>query len=332
MKLTIGNHVTIILLSLAWCSVRSINASEKVIIDTDAGADDAVAILLTLKSEFKGFKVLAITCTYGNIYINNVVENVLKTLTIANRSNIPVYKGAEEALLKEYEPSDYFGFDGFGDFKFTEKITAKVDESKHAAVALVDLVKANPGEITLLSIGPLTNVAIAVALDPSFLKNLKKHIILGSSTSGIGNVLPNVEFNFYQDPESNYIALNRTNKTSTLFPWETVRNSHIPLHWRTNVLGRLNSTITNFLNKAERISLLHSTSWTSSDAMAAAVMIWPEFIETSIITNVSPVVDGMARGSVLVDYTNITDKPKNAQIIQRFNVTAFQDTLLQLFS
>lgn len=85
------------------------------------------------------------------------------------------------------------------------------------------------GEITLLSIGPLTNVAIATTLDPSFLNNLKKHIILGSSTSGIGNVLPNVEFNFYQDPESNYITLVRTNKTSTLFPWETARNSYIPL-------------------------------------------------------------------------------------------------------
>lgn len=69
---------------------RSINASEKIVIDTDAGADDAVAILLTLKSECKGIKVLAITCSYGNTYMENVATNVLKILTVANRSDVSI--------------------------------------------------------------------------------------------------------------------------------------------------------------------------------------------------------------------------------------------------
>ncbi|XP_076237552.1 uncharacterized protein LOC143181162 isoform X2 [Calliopsis andreniformis] len=316
---------------LILCSIRSVNTWEKVIIDTDAGADDAVAILLTLKSEFKGFKVIAITSTYGNTYVDNVTQNVLKILTIANRSDIPVYKGADKALIKDYTPTNYFGSDGFGDFNFTENITAKVDESKHAAVALVDLAKQYPGEIILLSIGPLTNVALAIALEPSFLKYLKNHIILGSSVSGVGNILPNIEFNFYQDPESNYIVLNHTD-TSIVFPWETVLNNDISLDWRLNVLGNINSTIVNFLNKAERQSLLQSTSWLTSDAMAASLIMWPEFVTKSIVTNLSPVFTGMAKGSVLVDYTNLTGKPNNAEIVQSFNISAFQQVLLEAFS
>ena len=249
-----------------------------------------------------------------------------------NFLQIPVYEGADKALIKQYAFSDsYFGSDGFGDFNFTEEITAKVDKSKHAAVALVDLVKKYPGEITLLSIGPLTNSAIAVSLYPTFLKSLKSHIILGSSVAGVGNSAPNVEFNFYQDPESNYIVLNHTN-LSVLYPWETVLSSNISTDWRMNVLGKVNSTIVRFLDKAERLSIPLSTMWKPSDAMAAAIMIWPELIITSIKTNVHAVYTGMARGSVLVDYTNITGRPENTEIVQAFNATAFEDLLLELFS
>lgn len=83
-------------------------------------------------------------------------------------------------------------------------------------------------EIILLSIGPSTNVATAIALEPSFLKHLKNHIILGGSVSGIGNVLPNIEFNFLQDPEGNFMILNKTRR-SVLFPWETSLNSYISM-------------------------------------------------------------------------------------------------------
>ncbi|CAK9818095.1 Probable uridine nucleosidase 2 [Anthophora quadrimaculata] len=287
--------IAIAFLFFMLCGVRSTDTLEKIIIDTDAGADDAVAILLTLKSESKGFKVIAITCSYGNTDLENVATNVLKILTVANRSDILVYKGARRALIYNHKSDNVFGSDGLGDFNFTKKIIAKVDESKHAAVALIDLVKQYPGEITLLSLGPSTNVATAVALEPSFLKYLKNHVILGGSVNGV--------------------AL----------------KSHISVDWRKNVLGKLKSDIVDFLNKAERVSLSNSNSWAVSDGMAAAVMIWPELITQSIETNVSPVFDGSARGSILVDYTNLTTREKNARIVQSFNTSAFQELVLEKF-
>nr|XP_034185268.1 uncharacterized protein C1683.06c-like isoform X1 [Osmia lignaria] len=310
---------------------RSTSAVEKLIINTDAGADDAMAILLTLQSESDGFKVLAITCSYGNTYLDNVVNNVLKTLTIANRTDIPVYIGADRPLIQVYRPSMYFGSDGFGDFNFSKEITAERNDSKHAAIALIDLVKQHPGEITLLSLAPLTNIATTMTLEPEFFKYLKNHVILGGSVFGIGNVLPNIEFNFYQDPESNYITLNRT-KTSVLLPWDTCVHSSISLGWRNNVLGKVNSTIMNFLNEAERLSLAKVESWISSDTMAAAVLLRPEIATRTIVTNVDPVLDGTARGSVLADFTNLTGRPENTRIILSFDVTAFKELLLNKLS
>lgn len=97
-------------------------------------------------------------------------------------------------------------------------------------------------------------------------------------------------------------------------------------------MGKINSTIINFLNKVERINLSNSNSWYASDAMAAATMLWPQLIIKSIETNVQPVIDGLARGSILVDYTNLTKKSKNARIIQSFDTATFQQFLLEKFS
>ncbi|XP_017876031.1 probable uridine nucleosidase 2 [Ceratina calcarata] len=330
-KVYYPKRIAAIFLGAILCGIRSVDGLDKIIIDTDAGSDDAVAILLALKSEATGHEVIAITCSYGNTDVENVVNNVLKILTVANRSDIPVYKGAERSFMNEYRSNNYFGSDGLGDFEFTQEIIAKVDESKHAAEALIEFAKRYPGEITLVSLGPSTNIATAIALEPSFLKYLKNHTILGSSVAGIGNIAPNVEFNFQQDPESNYMILNRTT-SCVLVPWEVCEDYRVPQDWRTNVLGKINSTIVDFINKAERISLDKCDWWSSSDTMAIATVLWPELITKSVLANVLPVTDGIARGSVLVDYNGLTDRPKNARIVQSFNVTAFQQLVLEKFS
>lgn len=98
------------------------------------------------------------------------------------------------------------------------------------------------------------------------------------------------------------------------------------------MLGKINSPIVHFLNRAERISSSRTRSWNVADAMAAAAMLWPELITKSIVTNVSPVIDGLARGSILVDYTNLTGRQNNTKLVQSFNTTAFQELLLKKFS
>ncbi|KAG4078372.1 hypothetical protein HA402_013082 [Bradysia odoriphaga] len=316
------------------------SCSEKLVIDSDAGADDAASILLALSAwanKDSEFEVVALTCVNGNTNESNVEHNVLKTLTVANVSNIPVYGGAKKPLLENADTDNYFGNDGFGDFQFQEKIIAEVDKSKYAAIALIDLAKLYPGQLNVLCLGPLTNIAIAAALDPSFMENVKRFYIFGGSVSGIGNRSPGVEFNFAGDPESNLLVLNYTRdytkqKPSLLFPWETVLSAEIPMSWRLK-LGLINSKTMRFLNKAEsKILKSPSRYWTPADLLATATMIWPQLSTQSVITNVTPVVDGAARGAVLVDYSNESGKPKNAEIVQRFDTKEFQRKLLRHFS
>lgn len=315
--------------------IKSVEKPRKLIIDTDAGADDALAILLALKYEAahqKNIEIIAITCTYGNTEVKNVETNVLKILSVANRSNIPVYGGAELPLIKQWEDTHYFGKDGLGDFNFEEEIKFSVNRSKLASIALIDLVKANPGEVSIIALGPLTNIALAIRLDRTFISLVKELHIVGSSVYGTGNISPNVEFNIGTDPESSFIVFNSTTKPIILMPWEIVTESPILKAWRTDLFGKVKSKAVEFLNKAEKIFLTKTDSWTAIDGRIIAAFCWPNLILKSLLSNVTPVFDGAAQGSVLVDYINITGKAQNARIVQAFDVELYQKKLVQYFA
>ncbi|XP_063980080.1 uncharacterized protein LOC135164033 isoform X2 [Diachasmimorpha longicaudata] len=310
--------------------------SEKLVIDTDAGGDDAVAILLVLSAwaaNDSNFEVVGITCTYGNTLETNVEMNVLQTLTIANMSQIPVYGGAQKPLTRNSTTDYFFGANGFGDFDFDEEITADVDRSKHAAVALVDLARKYRGELSVLAMGPLTNIAIAISLDPDFTRNVKRFYIMGGSVSGIGNFAPGIEFNFAADPESNFILFNSTKgEPIFLLPWETTSVVGLPMKWRTEVLGSIDSRTMRFLNLVERKILAGSKMWGSADVMTATFMLWPHLITKSIITNITPVFDGAAKGALLVDYRNRSGKRKNVEIMQNGDSQSLKPLLIKYFS
>lgn len=130
--------------------------------------------------------------------------------------------------MDDYIAENWFGVDGLGDFNFEDEIIGEVDRSTHAAVALVNLAKKYPGELNVLVLGPLTNIAIAVSLDPDFPRNVKRFFIMGGSVSSVGNKSPGVEYNFGSDPDSNFIVLNIVkNIPHLLFPWETCLGSNI---------------------------------------------------------------------------------------------------------
>ncbi|XP_022171773.1 probable uridine nucleosidase 1 isoform X1 [Myzus persicae] len=309
--------------------------SDKLVIDTDAGSDDAMALLLTLSvsaNNDTNFDIVAITCTYGNTNLTNVEKNVLKTLTIANESKIPVYSGAFKPLTENHTSDNFFGNDGFGDFKFNREIIGNIDRSKHASAALIDLANKYPGELNILVLGPATNVALAISLDPKFVYKVKRFYVIGGSVNGIGNRSPGVKFNFGADPESNFILYNSTRReVSLLLPWETILSTNISSSWRKNVLGRVGSKFITFLNKAES-KILDAPNWLPSDSLIAAAMLCPKLIKKSMVTNITPITDGKARGGALVDYTKLTHKPNNVEIIQDIDVEEFQKILLKYLS
>jgi inosine-uridine nucleoside N-ribohydrolase len=173
--------------------------TKRVIIDTDPGVDDAAALLLALASEELAVEML--TTTYGNGNVEDCTRNALILLDIAGRNDIPVYKGVNVPLLRDITYGYYVhGDNAFGGITF-DAPSGDV-EDKHAAQAIVDHVMANPGEITLIALGPVTNVALALALEPALAQNLKELIVMGGAVLTYGNASQVATANLWHDPEA----------------------------------------------------------------------------------------------------------------------------------
>ena len=170
----------------------------RIIIDTDPGIDDAMAIFLALRSP--ELKVEAITPVAGNVPLDLTLPNALRLLEIAGRTDIPVAAGASHPLVRRLATAGHVhGVNGLAGVEFPEPKTNPVKET--APDLIRRIVRENPGEITLVAVGPLTNVALALRADPELAGMIPAIVIMGGSLSG-GNMTPAAEFNIYVDPEA----------------------------------------------------------------------------------------------------------------------------------
>jgi purine nucleosidase len=168
-----------------------------VIIDTDPGTDDAMAILLALNSP--ELKVEALTVVAGNTTAAQGLENALKLVSLAGRPDIPVAPGAQKPLLQKLVTAETHAPDGLAGISLPPARSAP--DPRFAPDLIIELVHRYPHEITLVPLGPLTNVALALAKDPSIAGLVKEVVLMGGAISG-GNVDAVAEFNIYVDPEA----------------------------------------------------------------------------------------------------------------------------------
>lgn len=174
----------------------------RVIIDTDPGTDDALAIFLALNSP--ELHVEALTPVAGNVPLDLTLPNALRLLEIAGRTEIPVAAGAVRPLARRLITATYaHGENGLGGIEFPEPKTRPVPES--AVQIIRRIAHASPGEISIIALGPLTNIAMAFQEDPELPRLIANLTIMGGSLSG-GNVSPSAEFNIYVDPEAAHIV------------------------------------------------------------------------------------------------------------------------------
>jgi purine nucleosidase len=194
---------------------------KKVVIDTDCGVDDAVAIMIALAHG--ELEVLGLTTVNGNVGVKQVTENVLRLLPVLGREDIPVYRGASRPLIAQpHHASGVHGRNGLGDVELPD--AGKKIEDAGAADGLARLARENPG-LTLVALGPLTNVAIALNLYPE-LEELLGEIVSMGGAIGRGNVTPYAEFNYYADPESVRVVLDSAVPV-TVVPWDAaVKMAH----------------------------------------------------------------------------------------------------------
>jgi purine nucleosidase len=177
-------------------------APKKIIFDTDPGSDDAMAMMLALHSP--ELDVRAITVVPGNVTASQGLENALRMVSLANRCDIPVAAGAQHPLFQKLITAEFWhGKNGLANVELPPS-KCKVD-ARFAPDLIIQMVHAAPHEITLVPVGPLTNIALAVLKDPSIVPLVKEVVLMGGSISG-GNVNAAAEANIYNDPEAAQIV------------------------------------------------------------------------------------------------------------------------------
>ena len=187
------------------------------LIDTDTASDDAVALIMALRSP--DVHVAAVTVVAGNVPLEQATRNALYTAELCG-SPVPVYPGAAQPLQRPHEHAQWFhGRDGLGDQGYPPP--RRTPESKHAVDAIIDVISANPG-IVLVTLGPLTNIALAVAREPGIVKNVSRCVVMGGNPCTEGNVTPAAEYNMWVDPEAAR-AVMRSGLPIELIGWHLCR-------------------------------------------------------------------------------------------------------------
>ena len=178
----------------------SLSPPHKVIFDTDPGVDDAMALYYALAHP--GIEMVGITTTFGNVSVRQAATNALYLTAIANRT-IAVTQGVKTPWVKPGEaPPDFIhGADGLGNLPSRQATTNRVDP-RSSAQFIVDMARAHPGEITLVAVGPLGNLAAALMLEPALKTLLREVIIMGGTVLEPGNVSPVAEANIWNDPHA----------------------------------------------------------------------------------------------------------------------------------
>ena len=177
-------------------------ATRKIIFDTDPGSDDAMALMLALNSP--ELDVRAITVVPGNVTAQQGLENALRMASLANRCDIPIAAGAQHPLFQKLITAEFWhGKNGLANVELPPT-KCKVD-SRFGPDLIIQMVHAAPHELTLVPVGPLTNIALAVLKDPSIVPLAKEVILMGGSITG-GNVNAAAEANIYNDPEAAQIV------------------------------------------------------------------------------------------------------------------------------
>lgn len=202
--------------------------TQKIIIDCDPGIDDALAIFLALADP--DIQVLGLTTVMGNVALSQTYLNAQRILAVAKRLDIPVFKGAARPLLARADLfASVHGVDGLGDLGLSQPMAPNTPPT-HAVQFILDQARAYPGEVTLCPIGPMTNVALALRMDPDLPRMLKGITFMGGAAFCPGNMNDHAEFNILVDPHAAEIVL-QSGANLTMFGLDVTTQAQItPAH------------------------------------------------------------------------------------------------------
>ena len=302
------------------------------LIDTDPGVDDALALLMAFSDP--RHEVVGLTIAAGNVGLEHTVRNALKLCEVAG-SDAPVFAGCATPLLHPALDAGFVhGRDGFGDVGYEP--AARTAEAEHAALAILRLSHAHAGKLLLVALGPLTNLALALKLDPTLPQRIERCVVMGGAATGHGNMTAAAEFNIYFDPEAAHVVFEAFSPDKggkiELVDWEAVLRHGFRhdafLGWLENggARARFYDTISRKTRQWARER--RGDHWHSADALAMAHALEPEgtleAIERPLVVELA---GAHSRGATVVDWRREAGRPDNAAILMRYDQPRFEALL-----
>jgi purine nucleosidase len=305
-------------------------AVKKIIIDTDPGQDDAIAILLALASP-QDIEVLGITAVAGNVPLDLTQKNARIVCELAKRTDIPVFAGCDRPLAHRLVTAEHVhGKTGLDGPDLPDPTMPLQD--MHAVDFIIDTVRQHPsGSVTLCPLGPLTNIASAINKAPDIIEKIDQIVLMGGAYFEVGNITPAAEFNIYVDPEAAEIVM-KSGAKIIMLPLD-VTHKALVTRARNDAFRALNTPaglavaqMTDFFERFDK-EKYGSSGAPLHDPTVIAYLIAPELFSGRNINVEIETKSPLTRGMTVADWWGVTDRPVNAYFIGDLDADGFFNLL-----
>ena len=306
----------------------------RLVIDTDTASDDAVALMLALAEP--GVTVDAITVVAGNVPLPQAVINALVTCDVMGQTDVPVHVGRPGPIMRPLDTAqDVHGSNGMGDIDLPTP--SRGAHAEHAVNALVRLANDAPGTRTLVTLGPLSNIATALLLDPDLLGKWEHVWCMYGVADATGNVSPSAEYNVWADPEAARVVLDHAEPGQVTFVgWDVSRHYAVMTasdQAALRAVGTDRAAFVNDINAAvahfcEEVTGLPGYDLPDPITMAAALR--PQLITASEDAAVSVISNGPGRGTLLIDRRPGARPAPNVRLVTAVDEAGFKAMVLDM--
>jgi len=303
-----------------------------IIIDTDPGLDDAVAILLALAAA-EELEVLGLVAVAGNLPLAQTERNARRVCELAGRLDVPVYAGCARPILRPLATAERVHRETDRDRLLLPDPTIAL-QPQHGVDFLVETLRASkPGTITLCALAPLTNIAIALAKAPDVIGKIRELIVMGGSCFELGNVTPAAEFNIHVDPQAAAIVFD-SGIPITVIPLDVTHQllSTQPRLEALRALGnRCGPAVAELLTTFEKNRRAKSGSRRRAlhDPSVIAYLLRPSLYEGREVNVAIETQSPLTVGMTVVDWWGVTGRPVNAQFMNTVNANGFYELLTE---
>ncbi|MGE7767109.1 nucleoside hydrolase [Peribacillus sp. NPDC096540] len=306
---------------------------KKMILDVDTGIDDAIGIILAVKS--RQFDILAVTTVNGNVSLDTATLNTCKILDLLSEQDISVIKGADSPIIRSpFFEHRIHGEDGIGGALKDVPVKKQPDDG-FASDFIINSILNFPGEVTLVMTGPLTNLALAVKKCPQITKLVKEVIFMGGVVTGVGNVTPTSEYNTFVDPEAAKIVLQAGFESITQVGLDVTRNvllteEHIQLIQNSTLADYIRDSTSEYRKRYfERNGI-----WACAmhDPLAVAIALQKDLVTSKEYYVDVETKSELCDGQMVCDFQNRLMKPPNAHVCLDVDAEAFFDLFIRIIN